>query len=136
VLYRGIADTQLDVSLYMPLGTVRWPSFSSASLSKPVAEGFMHNDANGTRKGLLFMLISRSARDISAFSRFPEEQEHMFQPNTEFTVKELHCSRWGASAMFQELASRGQWVQLPPEEAAKRDCLIIVLEECDPGLSR
>ena len=124
------SHADLDISLYAPSTLVHWPSFSSASLSKTVAEGFLGRTSDGGYTGLLFMITACSAKSVGCFSHFAEEEEYLFPPNTEFRVKELHDARWAWSALFPQLPVQGKWMQLSPEEAAKRECLIVVLEEC------
>ena len=68
-LYRGI-NCRFDTGTYTPGNTICWPSFSSASRSKAVAEEFSKGD-----EGSLFFLHSESAKKIDAFSRFPDEEE-------------------------------------------------------------
>ena len=60
---------------------MRWAAFSSASISKAVAEAFVTGG-----HGSLFILRSAQARAISRFSMFPEEHEVLFRPNTVFRI--------------------------------------------------
>ena len=79
-LYRGI-NTCFDENSYRAGQRVCWSSFSSASSMRSVAEEF----AKGER-GSLFFLTSATARAIDRVSRFPEEAEVLFRPNTVFNI--------------------------------------------------
>ena len=79
-LYRGI-NCRFDADTYRTGRTVCWPSFSSASQTKGVAQEF----ATGA-EGSLFFLQSVRAVPISAISRFPDEAEVLFRPNTTFKI--------------------------------------------------
>eukprot|EP00667_Euglena_gracilis_P000047 EG_transcript_47 len=78
--YRGI-NCKMDPTAYQPGTHICWPSFSSASQNRSVAEVFAKGD-----QGTLFFLTSVGARPISAVSRFPEEAEVLFPSNTVFTI--------------------------------------------------
>ena len=56
-------------------------AFSSSTLSLEVTKTFL-----GKGTGTLFVLHSAGARQIHQCSAFPEEQEALFPPNTEFQV--------------------------------------------------
>ena len=79
-LYRGISLRFSELT-YRSGQEVCWPAFSSASTDKSVGESFVSND-----EGTLFILQSTSARSISHFSKFPEEAEVLFRPNTTFQI--------------------------------------------------
>ena len=79
-VYRGI-DCKFSNRSYKTGATVFWPSFSSASTERSVAEEFAKGDA-----GTLFFVQGTSARAISACSRYPEEAEVIFRPNTRFQI--------------------------------------------------
>ena len=46
---------------------------------------------------LACLVPGSSGRPVARFSEWPEEEEYMFTPNTEFRVRELHCARWAFS---------------------------------------
>ena len=60
---------------------VCWPAFSSASSDLGVAEEFTKGG-----EGTLFFLKAENPRAISRFSKFPDEAEVLFRPNTLFTI--------------------------------------------------
>jgi len=78
--YRGISCV-MDPKVYATSRRICWPSFSSASESRTVAEVFARGDA-----GTLFFLQSTNAKAIGTVSRFPDEAEVMFAPNSLFEV--------------------------------------------------
>jgi Zn ribbon nucleic-acid-binding protein len=79
-LFRGI-NVRFSEEAYRTGRDVCWEGFSSASADKAVAEQFVKGD-----EGSLFILQSASARAISRFSKFPDEAEVLFRPNTVFSV--------------------------------------------------
>ena len=79
-LFRGL-PVRFDAGGYEVGGRLRWPAFSSSSAARSVANEFVAGD-----HGTLFFLQSRSARAIRAFSHFPDEEEVLFRPNTEFRI--------------------------------------------------
>ena len=91
-LYRGI-NVRFSEKEYQKGARVRWPAFSSASAQRSVAEEFVQGD-----DGSLFFLQSAQARAISRFSRFPDEAEVIFRPNTVF---EITATLYGASDIGQ-----------------------------------
>ena len=86
-LYRGI-NCRFDTGTYTPGNTICWPSFSSASRCKAVAEEFSKGD-----EGSLFFLHSETAKSIDGFSRFPDEAEVLFRVNTVFEITSWHMVR-------------------------------------------
>eukprot|EP01004_Peranema_trichophorum_P007941 NODE_670_length_2483_cov_34.441102_g575_i0.p1 GENE.NODE_670_length_2483_cov_34.441102_g575_i0~~NODE_670_length_2483_cov_34.441102_g575_i0.p1 ORF type:complete len:584 (-),score=80.61 NODE_670_length_2483_cov_34.441102_g575_i0:104-1855(-) len=80
-LYRGI-NLRFPEAFYREGCEVRWPSFSSSSSERRVAEEF-----SGTGDGTLFFLTSIHARDVRWLSRYPKECEVLFRPNTNFVIK-------------------------------------------------
>ena len=93
-LYRGI-NVRFDEHSYCKGQEVCWPAFSSASATQAVAEEFVKGD-----EGSLFFLHSASARAISRFSKFPNEGEVLFRPNTIFEI-----TLYGTSDIGQFYAS-------------------------------
>ena len=79
-LFRGI-NVRFSPEVYGAGQRVVWPSFSSASARRSVAEEFVKG-----QEGTLFFLHSRSARPISRFSHFPDEAEVLFLPQTVFEI--------------------------------------------------
>ena len=79
-LYRGI-DLRFDEADYREGQLVCWPAFSSASAERSVAEDFVKGG-----EGTLFLITSVGAKPISRLSRFPDEAEVLFPPNTSFRI--------------------------------------------------
>ena len=79
-LFRGI-NVRFSEEVYQTGKTVTWPAFSSASAMQSVAEEFVKGD-----DGSLFFVQSASAKEISRFSKFPDEVEVLFRPNSTFTI--------------------------------------------------
>eukprot|EP00668_Euglena_longa_P007128 GGOE01008513.1.p1 GENE.GGOE01008513.1~~GGOE01008513.1.p1 ORF type:complete len:995 (-),score=278.11 GGOE01008513.1:11-2935(-) len=78
--FRGI-NCQMDPMIYRAGGHICWPSFSSASQSRSVAEEFAKGES-----GTLFFLQGTTPRHIARVSRYPDEDEVLFGPNSVFEV--------------------------------------------------
>eukprot|EP00667_Euglena_gracilis_P000032 EG_transcript_32 len=82
-VYRGVKNP-VERGGYQIGKHYEWRGFSSTSRSKRKAETFVHN---GT---LFFLTISSQVVDgprrISKYSRYPDEDEVVFRPNSAFTV--------------------------------------------------
>ena len=79
-LYRGIG-VRFNEDSYQTGQRVCWPAFSSASATREVAEEFVEGG-----DGTLFFLHCATARAISRYSQFPDEDEVLLRPNTTFTI--------------------------------------------------
>ena len=79
-LYRGI-NVRFSEDDYKAGQKVCWPALSSASAEKSVASEFVKGD-----EGSLFFIACTAGRPISRFSKFPDEAEVLFRPNTVFTI--------------------------------------------------
>eukprot|EP01006_Ploeotia_vitrea_P051550 TRINITY_DN67577_c8_g1_i11.p1 TRINITY_DN67577_c8_g1~~TRINITY_DN67577_c8_g1_i11.p1 ORF type:complete len:1276 (+),score=127.69 TRINITY_DN67577_c8_g1_i11:575-3829(+) len=84
-VFRGIS-VNVDRALYKVGQEVRWASFSSSSGDQSVAQQFLGDSAAG---GTIFIISTQSAASIQQFSAYPEEDEVLFPPNTEFTVQNV-----------------------------------------------
>eukprot|EP00667_Euglena_gracilis_P000004 EG_transcript_4 len=83
--FRGI-DVHLSRQTYGEGSEICWQAFSSASKKESVAREFVKGST-----GTLFIVESHGARCISGISRYPEEEEVLFPPNTHFEI--LHFMR-------------------------------------------
>ena len=77
-LYRGV-NCWMRSDQYRPGDSVCWPAFSSASQSQTVAD-----DCAKGAEATLFCLQSHTGKAIAMVSRYPEEAEVLFGPNTVF----------------------------------------------------
>ena len=83
-LPRDVLGKFLDV--YTPGAVVVWPSFSTVSSNPMVHKDFLKDDASG----VIFKIWARkSAKDISPFSNFPEEELLALPMNTRFRVLDI-----------------------------------------------
>lgn len=87
-VYRGIRSV-VKSELYKPGTTITWQSPSSSSKSMLVPANFVDWVGNTKCRGTFFIITSTSGKDISQFSRFPEEEEVLFKPNTHFEVDRI-----------------------------------------------
>lgn len=79
-VFRGVSS--MDLSKYAKGSQVSWPGFTSTSEQWSLA---LESDT-GTRNQIIFLIKTRSARRVSAFSRCPQDAEVLILPNTTFTV--------------------------------------------------
>ena len=91
-LYRGI-NVRFSEKEYRDGQRVCWPAFSSASAEKNVAKEFVKGE-----EGTLFFIQSEGAKAISRFSKYPDEAEVLFRPNTVF---EISCTLYGTTDIGQ-----------------------------------
>eukprot|EP00668_Euglena_longa_P037901 GGOE01048813.1.p1 GENE.GGOE01048813.1~~GGOE01048813.1.p1 ORF type:complete len:145 (-),score=40.57 GGOE01048813.1:986-1420(-) len=86
--YRGVA-VHFDPELYLEGKLVVWHAFSSASVNPTVAKDIMENKKQelGLQvPGTFFVLETKSARVVHAYSHFPDEEEVLFPPNSVFRI--------------------------------------------------
>lgn len=75
--------------------TISWPAFLSASTSLDVAEWHLGMATAAKPKNCLFLLDSRTGRDVAPFSCYgpngpkSNEYEVLFAPGTQFLVLEI-----------------------------------------------
>ena len=88
-VYRGMPLKQ-PKALYKVGKKVLWPAFSSTSLDRAVCEDFCAaKETNPGELPTLFELHVHAARDIRAFSRFPEEAELLLPVMTVFEITQV-----------------------------------------------
>ncbi len=63
------------------------PTFISTSRSQLVATGYMRYEKDKTR--VLFEIAGTTGKSIEKYSKYPNEQEVLFAPNTRFSVDEI-----------------------------------------------
>ena len=85
--YRGIT-VFFDRRKYARKTTIHWHQYSSASLDSATAKNFLATDRGHKTEGSLFILRCRDCRYIMEFSRYPEEEEMLFDFRSHFKVKE------------------------------------------------
>jgi len=88
--YRGV---YLDPTPYQ-VGTIFvWQGFSSSSKLLERAKGFIDKglleESSSSKKPLLFLIDSKSGRDITALSFYSTEEEVTFFPSTSFKVTQV-----------------------------------------------
>ena len=86
--YRGVF---LDPTDYSVGTSFVWKSFNSSSKLIEKAKHFVDKIAQGVNNGkpLLFIIDSKSGRDISNLSFYSGEEEVIFAPGTTFTVLQV-----------------------------------------------
>lgn len=83
--YRSIR-TRLPEGMY-PIGeTITWHQLSSSSVKADVTTIFLEKSKNGESVGSVFVLDVKTGKEISMFSKFPDEEEVLLRLNTFFKV--------------------------------------------------
>eukprot|EP00667_Euglena_gracilis_P007311 EG_transcript_7381 len=78
-------DRLMPPGLYQAGAVVTWNQPSSASLDPKICKEFLQQDEDG--KATLFIIQSLTARPISKYSLYPEEEEVLFPAGTQFQVR-------------------------------------------------
>lgn len=82
-VYRGV-NTQFDDKKYFPGNTITWNSFVVTSKDwRPTTELIKEN------KGIIFIIKSKTGRDISRYSANPVDSEVIFLPGTSFMITSI-----------------------------------------------
>ena len=91
-VYEGevyVGAPEADRRLYKEGSVIQWPRFASSSTLWRVALENCPSFTSKARKGVVFVVKSKSGRSISAYSQFPFDNEVVFLPGTQFQV-----TRW------------------------------------------
>ena len=88
-VYRAI-NFRVPQTLYQKGSVVTWNQPSSASSNPKVAKSFLQNCTGGAPVGTIFIIQSTTARPISKYSVYPEEEEVLFRAGTQFQVSPAH----------------------------------------------
>ena len=87
-VYRGI-NMKLAPDVYAEGKSITWTQLSSASKSQHVAAKFLGNSTgSGALSGTYFKIYTKTGKEISDYSEFPDEEEVLLTFNKYFTVKE------------------------------------------------
>eukprot|EP00759_Apiculatamorpha_spiralis_P056564 PhF_6_TR8260/c0_g1_i1/m.12563 len=120
-VFRGV-NVEFDYDKYSPGNYFFWPAFSSTSASKKVGKQFARG---GSGHGTLFIATVNTGRNISEFSKFPEEEEYLLAPNTFFVVKQ------GMTRTMMEMAECEQIIVL--EEVKQPGSSVLDVLSCQPN---
>ena len=97
-VYRGLTLDKSEISSTFRVGRVyRDMGFMSTSKSKVISQKFncLHLPLSRTENRSITLVIeSKTGRDISKFSQYPEEQEVLFLPLTGFEVVSVDKDGW------------------------------------------
>lgn len=98
-VFRG-SDSLKKAAEYTVGCKVTWSAFSSSSASEKVALLF------SGEKGLMFKIDITKGKDISAFSKFSEEQEVLLPPNCKLFVAKSKIFQNGEALSTIHLVER------------------------------
>jgi ankyrin repeat protein len=124
-VFRG-TDKKFDRSKFEIGKEFTWPTFSSCSLDWSVAGNFTN------KKGTIFLIKSKNGRNISMYSKYQQDNQVIFLPNTKFKVTNWYL---GDVISLGQENIRNTAYKLKIEDLEKlknnNDALIIELEEID-----
>ena len=126
-VYRGVKDAIFNMEDYKIGNKMVWNTFSiTSTLWKNTTELI------NSKKGIVFIIKSRTGRKISSYSKFPMDEEVVFLPGTTFKI----VNHLKASSMclgqsnIRDTTFRIKEGEKDLERACKKQgCLIIELEE-------
>ena len=104
MVYRGIR-VLLNPALYAPGKHVTWQGFSSSTRKQLATLEFVDRLPGRKLQGSLFVIESITAKDIRQFSSFPNEEEVLFAPNSQFRVESVLASEADKKAAWEQLAA-------------------------------
>jgi hypothetical protein len=83
-VYRAV-DCKFDASLFTPGKQVQWAGFSLACTEWKECTKLINE-----RRGIVFIIQSRTGKPISKYTGFPADSEVVFLPGSKFIVKALY----------------------------------------------
>eukprot|EP01106_Pelomyxa_sp_JSP_P008950 TRINITY_DN2456_c0_g1_i2.p1 TRINITY_DN2456_c0_g1~~TRINITY_DN2456_c0_g1_i2.p1 ORF type:complete len:276 (-),score=42.39 TRINITY_DN2456_c0_g1_i2:332-1159(-) len=117
MLYRGIDKSHFDYQCYTKGKRVVWNSFTSCSKTELAAKKFMKDPLNG----VFFFIDSEEGRQVGKLTPYPEEDEILLEPSSEFEVTGLLPIANSFIVTMKQLPSRRPLLPLhtlPPPPAA------------------
>ena len=97
-VYRGLTLNKSDIKEIFKVGRVyRDMGFMSCSRSEVVAQKFNCLGVPLSRtenRSIILVIESKTGKDISKFSKYPEEMEVLFVPLTAFEVVSIEVDGW------------------------------------------
>ena len=117
VVYRGI-NCRIDPHMYERDDIVIWGAFSSASQDKEVAREFAKGES-----GTLFLVTSTGSRPIEFLSKYPDEAEVLFAPDSVFRVTGALIADTELGSLYTHLDNivmtqcGGPWSGVRPRDA-------------------
>lgn len=89
VLYRAVAETPEVLNFYQDGSIITEKAFLSTSTSRSGIRSFLRQQAKHVRKlprHIVFIIHTKKAKDITAFSEFPKEREALIPAGLKFKV--------------------------------------------------
>lgn len=112
-VYRGLTLNKSEISSIFKIGKVyRDMGFMSTSKNHTISQKFNCLGVPLSRtenRSITLVIESKTGRDISKFSQYPEEQEVLFLPLTGFEVVSLEKNGWEEYTLhlWEEYSSSG-----------------------------
>jgi hypothetical protein len=104
MVYRGIRAI-LNPTVYAQGKLVTWQGFSSSTRKQLAILEFVDRLPGRKLQGSLFVIESITAKDIRQFSSFPNEEEVLFAPNSQFRVESVLASEADKKAALEQLVA-------------------------------
>ena len=104
MVYRGIRAI-LNPTVYAQGKLVTWQGFSSSTRKQLAILEFVDRLPGRKLQGSLFVIESITAKDIRQFSSFPNEEEVLFAPNSQFQVESVLASEADKKAALEQLVA-------------------------------
>jgi len=123
-VYRAV-DCKFNLHDYAIGNVLRWNTFSMCSLEWKNSSELIEQ-----KKGIVFIIKSKSGRIISSYSKYPVDSEVMFLPGTEFTVVDHYVGNVIALGQANIRKNTYGAKEKDYEKAMNSElCLIVELEE-------
>ena len=103
-VYRGI-KVLLNPDIYATGRRITWQAFSSSTRKQMATLEFVNNLPGRKLQGSLFVIDSKTAKDIRHFSAIPDEEEVLFPPNSQFMVQRVVTSEQEKKALLNQLGA-------------------------------
>jgi len=123
-VYRGI-NTPFNSKEYNIGDTLNWNNFSVCS-----SEWKNLNDLIKQRKGIIFIINSKTGRDISSFTKNPQDKDVLFLPNSKFLITNFYKMD---NICLAQKNIRTTTFKVKPEELSKLTGIIIELDQIVDG---
>ena len=98
IVYRGLTLDKSEISTHFKVGKVyRDMGFMSTSKKEVIAQKFNCLGvplSKTDNRSITLVIESKTGRDVSKFSQYPEEQEVLFLPLTGFEVLSIEKDGW------------------------------------------
>lgn len=118
----GITTNMFDPELHKIGTRTRWNTFSLCSKDWKDAGDLISNN----KKGLVFIIKSKSGRVIAPYSKYPVDNEVIFLPGTEFEITDHYVGKLFALGQANIRKTSYKMKEVDYERVAKKELLVII----------